>query len=103
MVVRVKQPLGLYWAGGCTGSLSFHCQEREVVAALWGQPGAVPSTLKGHETWAFAQATWPTTWLGTGEPAEQFQTQPYELNRLVHTSLELQAHATELGDGFDQR
>ena len=28
----------------CTGLLSFHCWEREVFAALWNQPHAVPST-----------------------------------------------------------
>ncbi|KAL9398441.1 hypothetical protein Peur_007402 [Populus x canadensis] len=28
-----------------TGPLSFHCQEREVFAALLNQPHAVPSTL----------------------------------------------------------
>jgi len=32
-----------------TDPLSFHCQEREVIAALWDQPHAMPSTL-GAET-----------------------------------------------------
>jgi len=30
----------------CPGLLSFHCQEREVFAALSNQPGAVPSSLR---------------------------------------------------------
>ena len=38
-----------YWPSymdqGCTGSLSLHCQEREVFVALWSQPHALPSSL----------------------------------------------------------
>ncbi|KAJ7982059.1 hypothetical protein O6P43_001231 [Quillaja saponaria] len=43
---------------GGTGLLSFHCQEREVVAALCNQPHAVPSTLRAMRPGALAQAPW---------------------------------------------
>ena len=33
-----------------TGLLSFHCQEWEVIAALWNQPHALPSLVRNHCT-----------------------------------------------------
>jgi len=58
---------------GATDPLSFHCQEREVNAALWNQPHAEPSAL--GTTWprAYAQATCINSWLGTGRPANSNQ------------------------------
>ena len=41
--------LRAHWAWVCTDPLSFHCREWEVIAALWSQPGAMPSRLRAKK------------------------------------------------------
>ena len=55
--------------------LSVHCREREVVAALWNQPDALPSDFSTHLIRAFAQTRqitlsldWAAQKLATPDP-----------------------------------
>ena len=69
-----------------TSSFSFHCQEGEVVAALWIQPHAVPSYLGATRPRAFAQVPSLNSWLGMGEPVKkpQSHTQPARTKSTFH-------------------
>ena len=71
-----------------TSSFSFHCQEGEVVAALWIQPHAVPSSLGATRPRAFAQVPSLNSWLGMGEPEKkpQSHTQPTRTKAMFHHS-----------------
>lgn len=85
---------------GCAGLLSFHCWEREVVAALWSQPNAVPSTLGATQLEPSLEPLSPAPNL---ERASQLIA-PYiaQLNEpdqcpiTIMSPLGLQARATEL-------
>lgn len=76
LVQLVTSPVGHVLSVCDTGSWSFHCQEEEVVAALWSQPHAVPSTLGTKWPRAFARATGFISWLGMGEPDMSHNTRP---------------------------
>ena len=45
VVVQLGTAHGVMVGPSGTGPLSFHCREREVCAALWSQPHAMPSAL----------------------------------------------------------
>ncbi|WOG96822.1 hypothetical protein DCAR_0416159 [Daucus carota subsp. sativus] len=80
-----------------TGLLSFHCEKRQVFAALWSQPRAVPCTLG-------AIALKPTledpnsllTWRGQARLALRWPNrQDQAQHPTIQPSLELQARVTK--------
>lgn len=106
LVQLVTSPVGHVLSVCDTGSRSFHCQEK-VVAALWSQPHAVPSTLGTKWPRAFARAAGFISWLGMGEPDMSHNTRPtgtlstvqhFKALTWVKGSHELKVRATEPGE-----
>ena len=97
LAVAMLDPIG-------TGPLSFHCKEWEVVAALWNQPHALPSSLGTTEPRALAQVHWLISLLGMGGPEwKPHWIQPTGLGQSPITfmpPLGLQAHVTELDNQY---
>lgn len=101
MRVQLRPVQVTYLGPSSTDPLSFHCMEWEVLTALWGQPDAVPSALRGSKPGPSPKPAGPNSPLGTGGPEVASWDQPIKPAQSPITlmpPLGLQANVTKLGE-----